>query len=62
MCQRNVFGRWFLVQLVFDAEDGSDTFLRNVVLHTDYRHYIPEDGNIYKVPVYFVIWKWILDK
>jgi hypothetical protein len=28
--------RWFLAQLIFDPEDGGDTFLRNVGSHTNH--------------------------
>jgi hypothetical protein len=38
--------RWFLVQLIFDPEDGGDTFLRKVGLHGTKRCYIPGDDNI----------------
>jgi hypothetical protein len=38
--------RWFLARLIFDPEDGGDAFLRNVGSHTDYRRYIPENGDI----------------
>jgi hypothetical protein len=27
---------WFLARMIFDPEDGGDTFLRNVCSHTDY--------------------------
>jgi hypothetical protein len=28
--------RWFLARLIFDPEDGGNTFLRNVGSYTDY--------------------------
>jgi hypothetical protein len=31
-----IFYRWFLVRLIFDPEDGDDTFLRNVGSCIDY--------------------------
>jgi hypothetical protein len=33
--------RWFLARLIFDPEDGGDTLLRNVGLHTDYTTLYP---------------------
>jgi hypothetical protein len=40
--------RWFLARLIFDTEDGGDTFLRNVISHTDYTALYPRcDGNIH---------------
>jgi hypothetical protein len=33
--------RWFLARLIFDPEDGSDTFFRNVGSHTDYTALYP---------------------
>jgi hypothetical protein len=33
--------RWFLVQLIFDLEDGGDTFLRNIGSHTEYTALYP---------------------
>jgi hypothetical protein len=38
-----LLARWFLTLLIFDPEDGSDTFLRNVCSYTDYT--APEDVN-----------------
>jgi hypothetical protein len=32
---------WFLALLIFDPEDGIDTFLRNVGSHTDYAALYP---------------------
>jgi hypothetical protein len=39
--------RWFLGGLIFDPEEGGDTFLRNIGLRMTTRRYIPEDGNIH---------------
>jgi hypothetical protein len=36
--------RWFLARLIFNSEDGGDTFLRNVGSYTYYTALIPEDG------------------
>jgi hypothetical protein len=37
----------FLVRLISDPENGSDTFLRNISPYTDYtRRNIPQNGNI----------------
>jgi hypothetical protein len=33
--------RWFLARLIFDHEDGGDTFLRNVGSYTDYTALYP---------------------
>jgi hypothetical protein len=33
--------RWLLALLIFDLEDGGDTFLRNVGSHTDYTALCP---------------------
>jgi hypothetical protein len=30
-----LLARWFLARLIFDPEDGGDTFFRNVGSHTD---------------------------
>jgi hypothetical protein len=38
--------RWFPARVIFDPEDGGDTFLRNVGSHTDYTEPITENGNI----------------
>jgi hypothetical protein len=32
---------WFLSRLIFDPEDGSHTFLRNIGSHTDYAAQYP---------------------
>jgi hypothetical protein len=32
--------------LIFDPEDGGDTFLLNVDSHMDRRRYVPEEGSI----------------
>jgi hypothetical protein len=34
--------RWDLSLLIFDPENGGDTFLRNVGLHTDYKALYPK--------------------
>jgi hypothetical protein len=39
--------RWFLVRIIFDPEDGSFTFFRNVGSHTDYKALDPNDGKIH---------------
>jgi hypothetical protein len=39
--------RWFLDQLIFDPENGGDTFLRNIGSLRTTQRYIPEDSNIY---------------
>jgi hypothetical protein len=31
----HLLARWFLVRLIFDPEDGGDTFLQNVNSYTD---------------------------
>jgi hypothetical protein len=36
--------RWFLAGLIFDPEDGGDTFHRNVGPHTDYTALYPRRG------------------
>jgi hypothetical protein len=37
--RRNVSpsARWFLARMIFDYDDGGDTFFRNVGSHTDYK-------------------------
>jgi hypothetical protein len=37
---------WLLPRLIFDPEDGDDTFLQNVCLHRIAWRYIPEDGKV----------------
>jgi hypothetical protein len=37
--------RWFLIRLIFNPENGGDTFLRNVGSYTGYTTLFPEDGN-----------------
>jgi hypothetical protein len=39
--------------MVFDPEDGSDTFLRNAVLHMDYTLLYPRKGVTFFVEVIF---------
>jgi hypothetical protein len=38
--------RWFLLRQILESENGGDTFLRNVVSHTDYTALYARDGNI----------------
>jgi hypothetical protein len=38
--------RWFLARLIFDPEDGGDTFLRNVGSYTDYTALCPRRWQI----------------
>jgi hypothetical protein len=44
--------RWFFARLIFDTEDGGDTFLRNVGLH---KNCIPEDSNIIIIIIIIII-------
>jgi hypothetical protein len=47
-------------RLIFDPEDGGDTFLRNVGSHRTRRRDIPEDGNIqlveWRLMGCYVVW------
>jgi hypothetical protein len=38
---------WFLAWLIFDPENGEETFHRNSGSHTDFTALIPEDSNIH---------------
>jgi hypothetical protein len=42
---RHLLAHWLLAGLIFDPEDGNNTFLRNVDSYMDYPALIPEDGN-----------------
>jgi hypothetical protein len=44
--------RWFLARLIFDPEDGDDTFFRNVGLYTGYTALYPRGCQISKLPLW----------
>jgi hypothetical protein len=47
-CEDKHASRWFIVRLIFDPEDGSDTFLKNVGSYADYTTQHPRRWHSYR--------------